>query len=540
MLPARVKKPVDYHEAVFLSRYDQLYTWARQLAKGNHAEAEDLVQDTFIDFIHSRPDLSAVQNLDAFLYTILRNIHRSQLQRHLRRRNLLLLVIDYDSANLGLHAAAPVRLLEVREPLHRVCQFACERKNSSKAGSLLILRFFHGYYPAEIVHITHWDRATVDARLTHVRREARIYIESGDPLRAVDLPAAPALSAGLESQAVLGELRSRIFAAVEGPCLTRADIRKLYCDGASQGPDRAVLSHIVSCAACLEAVNSALGLDSSSDRGFGESEGPQPPRSSNGTPARNRREARRQVGKWRRDARDIFEHQPRELMIVVNGGSVAWQSVTFGRNDFAVRLPRNEAIEFIEIFSEQEVRLLSLAVPDSAPPAVLEWTKEVSLSDGRSLTVTLRFETLGPEISVAYNQPSAVEAPATFRTAPSEDRAQPRWRGFLRPRPALWAFALLAIVLLLRPGRQTTASAAALLVRVQAQERVAAAQPGLVAHRSLRMEERIKGRDQVLSHRRIEIWRDGRKDARPAPLCRRWHAACHCHRSQHHPTHLRR
>src|SRR5579864_8629073 len=96
---AKQSQPVDYHEAVFLSRYHQLCSWARQLAKGNDAEAEDLVQDAFIDFIHSRPDLRAVQNLDAFLYTILRNIHRSQLQRHLRRRNLLLTVVDYDCAN---------------------------------------------------------------------------------------------------------------------------------------------------------------------------------------------------------------------------------------------------------------------------------------------------------------------------------------------------------------------------------------------------------------------------------------------------------
>src|SRR6266567_7267802 len=113
----RLRRPDD-HEAVFLSRYDQIRSWARQLSKCNKAEAEDLVQDAFIDFIHSRPDLSSVRNLDAFLYTIVRNIHRSQLQTHLRRRNLLLTAIDYDSAELGLQAAAPARLLEVREQLH--------------------------------------------------------------------------------------------------------------------------------------------------------------------------------------------------------------------------------------------------------------------------------------------------------------------------------------------------------------------------------------------------------------------------------------
>jgi hypothetical protein len=284
---------------------------------------------------------------------------------------------------------------------------------------------------------------------------------------------------------------------------------------AGDGPDRAVLSHVVSCATCLDAVNSALGLKNSSARGFGESDGPQPPGlRSNDTSRKKLRDPRRQAGKWSRSALDIFEHQPRELMIVLNGSPVAWQTVAPGRTDFSVRVQQPETVEFIEVFSEQEVRLVSLAVPATPPPPDLEWSNEVSLSDGRSLTVRLRFETLGPEISITYFNPTPVDAPATLRAALSAEPILPRWRGFLRLRWALLAFAFAALILLMWPGRQTTASAATLLVRVQAAERTTGTQPGLVSHRSLRMEERLEGHTEVLSRHRIEVWRDGRKDAR--------------------------
>ena len=496
------QRPVDYHEAVFLSHYQQIRSWARQLTKANEAEAEDLVQDVFIDFIHSRPDLSGVRNLDAFLYTIVRNIHRSQLQRHLRRLNLLLSVVDYDSAALGLRAAAPARLLEIREQLHRVCQFACERKRTSKAGSLLILRFFHGYYPAEIATITRWDRATVDARLALVRREAREYVEGPEPNRRTR-------GVALESEAVLAELRSRIVSAVEGECPPPASIRRLYREDTIEGPSRDFLSHLVSCPRCLEFVNQLLGLDSSAERGFGESDGPQPPGAGAG-----KRPSGPPVGKWKRKARDIYEHHPHELMIVVNGSPLAWQTVTSEAHEFSIRLPRQETIEFVEVFSEHDVRLLSLAVPGSPPEVDLELRNEIQLSDHRRLGLSLRFETLGPELRLTYLQPAVCEAPARLPAPSRREPAPARWRSILRPRLALWAVALATLMVLLRPSRQTTVSAASLLVRVRAEERAAPPGGGLVLHRALRLEERIQGRPDILRRRRVEVWRDPVSGAR--------------------------
>jgi RNA polymerase sigma factor (sigma-70 family) len=513
---AKARHPADY-EAIFLACYDQICGWARQLTKSNEAEAEDLVQDAFIDFIHSRPDLSAVRNLDGFLYTIVRNIHRSQLQKHLRRRDLLLTAVDYDSAELGLRAAAPARLLEIREQLHRVCQFACDRKRKSKAGSLLILRFFHAYYPAEIAAIARWDRATVDARLGLVRREVRAYVEGPDRLRAIDSPAEPTSAAGpptFESEAILGELRSRIFSAAEGTCLPEPRIRKLYDGKSLDAPDRGFLSHLVSCATCLDVVNKVLGLDNTSQRGFGESDGPRPVPLGRNFRQRQKSSAHRaKVAKWKRNALDISQHHPRELTIVVDGAPLAWQTITAEHNEFSIRL-QTDQIEFVEIFSDQQVRLLSLSVPGYPPEVDWELRNEVLLSDNRRLTLALRFETLGPEVQVCYSEESRAEAAVPAPDSPRAVMARPRWRQVFRPQFALLTALLIsAAALFLVPNRETAASAATVLMKAQASERSAGTQSGLVVHRSLRLEERPKGRPDVLSRRRVDVWRDGRKNA---------------------------
>ncbi|HLJ49144.1 MAG TPA: RNA polymerase sigma factor [Bryobacteraceae bacterium] len=506
----RERQPTGY-ERIFLSRYDQIFAWARQLTKGNEAEAEDLVQDAFIDFIHSRPDLSAVRNLDAFLYTIIRNIHRSQLQKHLRRRDLLLTAVDYDSAELGLRAAGQARMVEIREQLHRVCQFACDRKRSSKAGSLLILRFFHSYYPSEIAAIARWDRATVDARLGLVRREARAYVEGPDRLRSIDSPSRPSAvpePVAFESEAILGELKTRIFLAAEGACLSDSRIRALYDNRKMESPDRGFLSHLVSCPRCLDVVNGVLGLDNSSQRGFGESDGPKPvPR---GKPSNRRAN----IAKWKRSATGILEHYPRQLTVVVNGSELAWQTIASDHNEFSVRLPQDEPVDFIEVFSEQEIRLLSLAVPDQPAGVNSEFRNQVFLSDNRSLELVLRFDTLGQEVHVCYREQARNEAVAPVRDPLSPAAVRPRWRFAFRPQLAFLAIPLLiAAALFLTPNRETSASAAVLLMKTQASERTAAAQTGRVVHRSLRLEERPRGRAEVLNRRRVEIWKDGHNNA---------------------------
>jgi DNA-directed RNA polymerase specialized sigma24 family protein len=52
---------------LFAERYEVLLGWALRLTGRDHQRAEDLVHDTFVQFVLSRPDLSAIENLDGYL-----------------------------------------------------------------------------------------------------------------------------------------------------------------------------------------------------------------------------------------------------------------------------------------------------------------------------------------------------------------------------------------------------------------------------------------------------------------------------------------
>src|SRR5215210_6141597 len=144
---------VERHEEVFLARYMRLRTWALQLTENDRERAEDLVHDAYIQFTFTRPELNTISNLDGYLYTMLRNLHLSQVRRSLRLQHRSLSVVDYDSAEIGLQIADSREQIHFQDELRQVCNYACARKDTSKAGSVLILRFLHGYYPGEIAKV---------------------------------------------------------------------------------------------------------------------------------------------------------------------------------------------------------------------------------------------------------------------------------------------------------------------------------------------------------------------------------------------------
>jgi hypothetical protein len=73
--------------------------------------------------------------------------------------------------------------LQVKEELRGVCEYACLRKDTSKAGSVLILRFFHGFYPKEIAKILRSPLRLANDWLRIARHEARAYLEHPSTLR---------------------------------------------------------------------------------------------------------------------------------------------------------------------------------------------------------------------------------------------------------------------------------------------------------------------------------------------------------------------
>ncbi len=266
-------KPIDGHEEVFLARYHQALKWARHFSANRPWQAGDLVQEAFLQFIALRPDLDQIRDLDAFLYSIVRNVNRSMLYRHLRVRQISLSALDFDSAGEGVRLADQEVLQSVLDDFIAVCDFACERKEVSKTGSLLILRFFHGYSVLETAALMGVTRGAVNERLRHARREAREYLSqrraeaSG---KVVTLCAQSADRQGNQAQEPRARERSpgaernhRLssiphFWQRPGRVSSRqADLETIYGPAAEktgrrQPVDHLTLAHIVSCRGCLD------------------------------------------------------------------------------------------------------------------------------------------------------------------------------------------------------------------------------------------------------------------------------------------------
>jgi len=137
----------DSHRDIFLARYDQVLAWALRLTGNRREQAEDLVQDTFVLLVNSRPDITRARDLESYLYPLVRNIHRAQLQKVLRRAALDLNILDFDSVEVGLKeniGREDEHRLRMQNDLRRICDFAIRRRESSRVGSVLLLRFFHG------------------------------------------------------------------------------------------------------------------------------------------------------------------------------------------------------------------------------------------------------------------------------------------------------------------------------------------------------------------------------------------------------------
>ncbi len=156
-------QPDEKREQLFTERYESLLAWAMRLTNQQRDAAEDLVQDAFVQFMLGRTRLEEIENIDGYLRRMLRYMHVSRMSRSAQHlHETALSVADYDSCRLGWTAIEPPRRMQASEELHQICAYACSRKESSRAGSVLILRFFHEYFPTEIAGVLNSSRHCVD------------------------------------------------------------------------------------------------------------------------------------------------------------------------------------------------------------------------------------------------------------------------------------------------------------------------------------------------------------------------------------------
>jgi DNA-directed RNA polymerase specialized sigma24 family protein len=460
-------------ERILEEYYDKLHQWGVVLSRGDRTLAQEIVHDLCLHFIVAKPDLSAVANLDGYLYTCLRHIYLSALARSSREALQTVNVADFDSVQFALNAYFSDSLLDRQNELRRICNYAVWRKGSSKSASYFLLLFFHGYTRREVAEIAQLPLAAIYNKLKVAREELTAHLKASIRPRIAsrDVPPNPDLHVSTVSSAVLfRELRAIIFEARSSECLPEETLLAQYRTTIPKPVPCGLLSHIVSCERCLSLLDRHFRRPTSEDR--------EPP----GSPSDRERGEFETAGhdapgyhammsSLRRERGRIYEHRPQTLSIAINGKIVAFHDVKSERSTLASRAERPETVQFVEVFTDQQIRLALLPIEGLPPGGWHAHTQAVTLSDGRLLELTVSFDGQGLHSEVTYLDPAlaavraeddqdenslACEADLALSSSPalqgrSESKSITNWIAraihILTPRTALaWAVVLVAMV----------------------------------------------------------------------------------------------
>ena len=540
------KPAASSHEDLFIERYERLLAWSLKLTGHDRQLAEDLLHDTFVQFTLHRPDLTAIHDLEGYLFAMLRNSHLSHVRRAPNVRTTSLSMVEFDSIEVGLRVTDVQDQIKVQDELRLICHYSTLRKETSKSGSVLILRFFHGYYPSEIAEVLRSNWQTVGKWLQLARSEARLYLEDPQALGFIKNSSAepkPQLGFARTTEDLLGELRQMICSSRRGDCLSQKQLREAYQSSETTAINGALLAHIVSCPPCLDRVNQLLGLSLLHERYPTDMTGRDTKGGSGGGPTATGGTGNG-IKRSLRRVKETFEHRPKELRIAVNGHIQVSQKVSADRMEQTLSLDLEEKPGFVEIFSEQWIRLFFLNI-EPPPDGAFEQRGHIALSEGRSLEATLNFSGPCPNLQVIYHDPTLISAESDVLSPESEvesktiDGTEPKvpdvqgeqnglralcckwidsrlrtsdWRLFLRPGTVTALFALILIAALVLYLRVPTppVSASELLSRAAIAEESITAKTDQVIHRTISLEEKSSN-GTLLARRRIEIWRSAEK-----------------------------
>jgi len=548
--------PSSNHEEIFAQHYRWLMGWALRFTNHDREQAEDLVHDTFVQFMINRPDLGIVnQNIEGYLYSMLRNMHVSQVRRAARLRETAFPIADILSISETASVRTELRMasqrIQIQDELCRICQYASIRKNSSKVGGVVILRFFHGYYPNEIAAVTRSSRAGVDKMLQRARTEARLYLKDPGALSFLngEPPSADLQTRfGQEPEDLLRELRNALYDSKQGDCLSPDQLREAYQTKTIDRVNHQLLAHVTCCAVCLDEVNRLLNLPMLAER---------EPEKMTGRDKRDRDKGdgsgdgsgstRDFMDKPRHRLKEVLEHRPKELRVSVNGFILGSHAINSELNKLSISAKGEEKIGFVEVFSEEEVRLLFCLV-DAPPDGPVERKVVAGLSDDRSLELFLDFSDSWPNLNVTYHDPtftaeagllslqSQVELSDSATSSVvknTNSKVQSPLNGntgllarlrrrlsdfglwtldfglFLKPGAVTAIFALVLIaslVLMYWRAPAPIVTAEDLLRRSIVAEETIAASGTQVLHRTLQLEERRLPSRELVARSRIEVW----------------------------------
>jgi hypothetical protein len=357
-------------------------------------------------------ELKSKENIEGLLYTYLKYAHLAHLRRLQRYPSACLSIAEFDSIQLGLQErTAAADPLEMQETLRSIVAYLTWRKDSAKSASILILRFFHGYYPDEIMRIAQMTRQSVDNRLQDARGEVEHYLSNPGCLRIMRQTAPPEvlpLQIALPFEQTITELQRMIFSSCRTECLPENLLLETYRTENSKPIARELLAHIVSCEHCLNLASRSYDITPPSNRSPEESLGPD--RRTRSGAKQNTFSTDNSISRVLRTAQDrmceVYEHRPRKLIVAINGSVAASRDTNSPLNKMEINLSAEKSPEFIEVASEQGVCLLAVHVMTTPPDAPPEQREAVELSLGRKIEVRLQITSVGSLVEVSYYDPS--------------------------------------------------------------------------------------------------------------------------------------
>jgi RNA polymerase sigma factor (sigma-70 family) len=253
------------YEQTFEEDYVHLKKLALRVTNNDQELSQDLLHDLYLRLSQREPG-ERPENLMAYLFIALRNSYQSVIRKKRLEENFA--SYDEEVFSNTLFDEKILNLHKIEDQLRAICRYACLRKETSISGSVVILRYFHGYYTSEVARIIRRSRNAVEARLVTARREINQYLNNPSAVPFSVRARYPQNLLSMQSKNagdLLTELRRQIFSTRQGSCLSAAEYRFVF-RLSKKPPDHKILSHAVSCPRCLEKVNRLLKLPDLKDR----------------------------------------------------------------------------------------------------------------------------------------------------------------------------------------------------------------------------------------------------------------------------------
>jgi RNA polymerase sigma-70 factor (ECF subfamily) len=180
-------------DATGVEYLDGLYSYALILTR-NHAEAEDLVQETYVRAIPAMGRLRAGSNTKGWLFTILRNVWLNQLRKWRNGPQMIEMEIGDDVANSIVETSKDSHDLYVSK-LEAEQVRAAIQELPVDSREIILLREYEDLSYQEIANILDCPVGTVMSRLGRARAKLRVLLST--TLKRSDRPERGAHNEGL-------------------------------------------------------------------------------------------------------------------------------------------------------------------------------------------------------------------------------------------------------------------------------------------------------------------------------------------------------